>query len=163
MEKAAEVFPVEALPSVLQTFRGMLGVEPKCVENVKTTEIRVESDVSGVIQIQDEAFHATFVLGFPKESICFVMEKLLRKPFPELNRSAQQGVGEFSNMIYGAMKSRLNTLGFDLNLAIPSVVLGNGHTVESAHGSKASSNQILRFDFEGKRFHLVLSFFPGKN
>jgi chemotaxis protein CheX len=162
VEKAAEVFPAEILPSVIQTFRGMLGVEPKCVENAVVTDLQVASDVSGVIQVRDGNFHVNFVVGFPKETICYIMEKLLRKPYPELNKSAQQGAGEFTNMIYGALKSRVNTLGFELNLALPSVVLGSGHTVEPANGGKAISHRVLRFTFEGKPFSIVLSFFSGK-
>ncbi|MGZ3770806.1 MAG: chemotaxis protein CheX [Bdellovibrio sp.] len=124
-------FVNEITNGVNQTFSQMLGVKPQAMPPVEMSECRLEGDVSGLISVVGQDVNGVLLLTFPKETIFALLEKIYRKKIDSLNPSVKSGVGELTNVVFGVLKTSLNKQGFGIKMAIPSVILGDQHTVIS--------------------------------
>lgn len=115
--------------SVDATFVNMVGIAPRAGVYRILDPIEILGDVSGIITLMQETLNGTFVVTFPKETILAMLGRIYRKPFTEVNSSVKSGVGELTNMIYGATKANLNRAGYAFKMARPSVIIGDQHTV----------------------------------
>ncbi len=85
-------------------------------------------DVSGIIGITGDAV-GSLAISFSEACICAIVSGMLGERYNEVNRDVIDAVGELTNMISGAARSRLEKEGLSLYAAIPSVVFGKGHTL----------------------------------
>lgn len=91
----------------------------------------LHGDISGVIGLISEAFSGAVVISFPADTFLKIMSRMLGETYTEINKDIQDGAGELTNIIFGQAKVELNKNGFGIKTAIPSVVAGAGHTVQS--------------------------------
>ena len=85
----------------------------------------VKGDIAGMVGMVAPPLKGTLLISYHKESICGILENMLGEKYTEVNKEVADAVGELTNMIYGAAKTTLNQLGYNFEMAIPSVIRGD--------------------------------------
>ncbi|THB72687.1 MAG: chemotaxis protein CheX [Desulfobacteraceae bacterium] len=94
---------------------------------VKTDNLAT-GDVSGVLGLTGVA-NGTIAVTFEKECILKVVSNMFGETMSELNHEIADAVGELTNMISGQARRELEEIGKVFKAAIPSVVMGNNHSI----------------------------------
>ena len=81
-------------------------------------------DIAGVIGVTSTSFIGNFTLCFPEALFLTLMGNMVGETFTEMNEDVESGAGELLNIIYGTVKTVLNSQGYSLQRAIPTVVRG---------------------------------------
>jgi chemotaxis protein CheX len=81
-------------------------------------------EVAGVVGMVSNEYKATLTLSFPKAAILQILENMLGEKYSDINDEVFDAVGELTNMIYGSAKGTLNDLGYNFEMAIPTVIKG---------------------------------------
>lgn len=97
-----------------------------------------KGDVSAVLGLngkltkngEEKNYRAMLVMSFPYETYIKIAGAMLMEEYTEFNEDIRDVGGEICNMIMGNAKRELNTLGYDCNMAIPSIIEGKGHTIK---------------------------------
>ncbi len=140
---------------VQATFGNMFGVKPVMQTYRIEKECTVEGDISGILSLMQEKAEGTFIVSFPKETIFKFLEKMYRKPFASIDQSVKSGVGELTNIIYGVLKANLNKDGYAFKMAVPSVIVGENHTVMSIN---SGATMIVPFESPLGHFSVLVTF-----
>jgi len=93
-------------------------------------------DISGIIGITGDAI-GSLAVSFHTDCICGIVSSMLGENHTEPTREVLDAVGELTNMISGVARTHLERSGLSVYAAIPSVVIGVGHTIN--HILKAPS------------------------
>jgi chemotaxis protein CheX len=93
-------------------------------------------DVSGIIGITGDAI-GSLAVSFHTNCICGIVSSMLGETHTEPTREVLDAVGELTNMISGVARTHMERNGLSVYAAIPSVVVGEGHTI--SHILKAPS------------------------
>jgi len=88
-------------------------------------------DISGVIGLVTDDFTGSVVISFPEKTFLTVMSRMLGEEFTSMTPDIQDGAGELTNIIFGSSKVVLNQKGFNIQTALPSVIVGEGHAILS--------------------------------
>ena len=114
------------IASVKNAFQTMLSTEAQRGAPYLRTAAGSDFCVSGVIGLSGDAV-GTVVLNMPTEVAPGVVSALLMDQFTELTADVVDAVGELTNVIAGAAKSKLEE--FHMGVSLPNVVTGNAHTI----------------------------------
>ena len=87
-------------------------------------------DVSGVIGFTGEV-NGTMTVTFDESCILKIVSNMFGEEMKELNSEITDAVGELTNMISGQARKELEEIGRIFQAAIPTVVLGKNHKIES--------------------------------
>lgn len=115
----------------------------------KTIDV-APGDVSGIIGITGDAV-GSLAISFTEPCICSIVTGMLGELHMEINRDVIDAVGELTNMISGAARSRLEKEGMILYAAIPTVVFGKNHTVQHI---LRSPSIVIPFNTDGGNFYV---------
>lgn len=151
-EKMAE----ELIRGTVETIEAMTGIKPRAGRYRVETEGEIQGDISGIIQVSQEMLDGTLVVSFSRDAILFVLEKVFKRPFAQIDKSVKEGVAEFTNMIYGVVKARLSKTGYKFQMALPTVVIGVKHVVAPA---QVESTMVVPFTIEERTFDVMLTIF----
>ncbi len=99
--------------------------------SMKEDKSKYMGDISGVIGLVSDSFNGSVVISFPENTFLKIISRMLGEECKELNKDIQDGAAELTNMIFGQAKVTLNEKGYGLKTAIPSVVTGKNHSVQS--------------------------------
>jgi len=77
------------------------------------------ADGTGVMELKSVKHRGFLHIHFPKDAIIKIMENMLGERPKEFNNEILDGIGEITNIVYGAMKAKLNPLGYDFKMASP--------------------------------------------
>jgi chemotaxis protein CheX len=111
-------------------------------------------DISGIVGMAGES-EGSLSLSFSKECILHIVSSMFGEPFTEITEEVKDAVGEFTNMISGDARRRLEMAGIIYQGAIPSVITGPGHEIR--HVTKEPIISIP-FDSANGGFQLELCF-----
>jgi CheY-specific phosphatase CheX len=142
----AELVAEHISAAVTETFRSMLQVNTKLEACGKHSESNLKADVSGILTLSQKDAGGLLVISFPKQTICEIVSKFYGKKITAVDQSVNMAVGELTNVIYCAAKKVLNEEGFELGMAIPSIIVGNQHFV-FAHFSGEITEQEFSTEF----------------
>lgn len=92
---------------------------------------KIEAEIVAVIGLACSAFSGTIALYFTKQTFLTLMNQMLEENFQEISDELQDGAAELLNMIFGHAKQVLNSQGYDIQKAIPSIIRGKG--LEATH------------------------------
>ncbi|MBL7543223.1 MAG: chemotaxis protein CheX [Bdellovibrionaceae bacterium] len=81
-------------------------------------------EIAGVVGMVSNQYKATLTLSFPKPAILLILENMLGEKHTDISAEVFDAVGELTNMIYGSAKATLNDLGYNFEMAIPTVIQG---------------------------------------
>ena len=99
-------------------------------------------DVSGVIGLIVEV-SGTISFSFTEKCILSFVSKMFGEEIKELNDDIGDAAGEISNMISGQARREMEDMGRSLQAAIPTVIMGNGHTI-----THITSHPIIAIPFK---------------
>ncbi len=114
------------IASLRNAFQTMLSCDTERGAPYLRTAAESDFCVSGVIGLSGDAA-GTVVLNMTKEVALGVASVLLMDQCTELNADVIDAVGELTNVIAGAAKSKLEE--FHLGVSLPNVVTGGAHTI----------------------------------
>lgn len=110
----------------------------------------LENGISSKIVISNDFFKGTFFVVFPTETFLAFYEKVLMEKQQSINSTNQDFASELANIIYGQAKKTFSELGYNLEMAIPSIFKG-----EITH----SPVYIIPFESDFGPFSLAIA--PG--
>ncbi|MCM2279834.1 MAG: chemotaxis protein CheX [Oligoflexia bacterium] len=119
---------------VCKSFSELFASPPTPGEICHSGSAAARGDVSGILGMIQERPEASLVLSFPKDTICALISRIYGRPFPEIDRSVREGVGELTNVLYAAIKKDLNDRGHEFKMSIPSVISGQDFSVAAGGG-----------------------------
>lgn len=96
---------------------------------LKTANEKFTGDVSGIIGIVSEAFNGSVVISFPEATFIAIMSQMLGENYTVMTPEILDGAGEITNMVFGQAKIVLNSKGYGIKTALPSVVSGKDHSL----------------------------------
>lgn len=95
----------------------------------------VKGDIAGMVGMVAPPLKGTLLITYKTDSILYILENMMGEKYTELNRDVVDAVGEMTNMIYGAAKATLNQMGYNFEMAIPSVIKGDFVITKSDKGA----------------------------
>lgn len=109
----------------LKTFKVQAGLEIKGGKPFyKGTVEQPKFALAGVIGLASSKFCGSVSLCFPEKVFLGIMGKMMGEEYTEINDELQDGAAELLNIIFGQAKATLNNSGYDLEMAIPTIVRG---------------------------------------
>ena len=94
---------------------------------LKGKEAQPAFAIASVIGLTSEHFKGAISLNFQEDFYLALLSNMLGEKVTEINNDTQDGAAELLNMIYGSAKTQLNTKGYTLQRAIPTVFTRSGH------------------------------------
>lgn len=113
------------IDGVVKTMKTMAQTDITCGKPFIETKYSTRGEVAGMVGMVAPPLKGTLVISFTKESILNILENMIGEKYTEVNSEVSDAVGELTNMIYGSSKTTLNQLGYNFEMAIPSVVRGD--------------------------------------
>ncbi|MFP5519503.1 MAG: chemotaxis protein CheX [Bdellovibrionia bacterium] len=95
----------------------------------------VKGDIAGMVGMVAPPLKGTLLITYKQDAIVHILENMMGEQYSELNQEVVDAVGEITNMIYGAAKATLNQLGYNFEMAIPSVIRGDFIITRSDKGA----------------------------
>ena len=117
---------INATVNVLST---MARVNPKPRKPYLKKERTSSGDVTGIIGLAGSGTKGFFAVSFSNECILNIVYNMLQEEVRENSAELADAVGEITNMISGGGRAELVKHGINLDMAIPSVIMGKGHAV----------------------------------
>ncbi len=132
---------LEATIDVLKT---MAFVEPRPGKPYLKKDDLAKGDVSGIIGFTGAAT-GSMALSFSEGCILKIVSNMLGEEIKGINGDIKDAVGEITNMVSGAARKNLESLGLSISAAIPTVIAGKGHSVSHIMGGPSI---IIPFETE---------------
>lgn len=93
--------------------------------------------IAAVISMVCSDFNGTISLEFPKIVFLKIYESMLGESHTEITDEIKDCAAEILNMIYGQAKTALNSKGYNLEKAIPTVMAGDKLRIHHTSGAAA--------------------------
>ncbi len=155
LEKVKKLVPAFA-ESAKSTFETMVFLpltvgEPKAKDKGQPTGY-----ISGTISLTGDDQCGNLSLIFPMEMAKVVFRSMMGMSESDAVADAELNdvVGELANMVAGGAKSRLQELGINFKIGLPTVVVGNDHHLEPP---KDAATLVIPCTTEKGVLHLELS------
>lgn len=123
------------IESTKNCFEMMLGTLPKNGEATDIDkEILSKMDLSAIIGLTGQ-MNGWIAVRFPKSAAINVVSAMVGLEKDAIDEEVQDAAGEIINIIAGSAKSTFAMAGVDFKIAIPSVVVGDDHTLSPQRNS----------------------------
>lgn len=120
---------------VIKTLATIAQTESKVGKPFIEPQMTEKGEIAGMVGMVAPPLKGTLLISFTKESIFHIMENMLGEKHSEINNEIADAVGELTNMIYGTAKTALNQMGYNFEMAIPSVIRGEFILSKSTKGA----------------------------
>lgn len=139
---------------VLKTLATIAQTEAKVGKPFIEPELSETGEIAGMVGMVAPPLKGTLLISFSKDSIFQVLENMLGEKHTEINRDVSDAVGELTNMIYGTAKTALNQMGYNFEMAIPSVIHGKFTLTKSTKGATL----VIPFELKNSAtFHVKIT------
>lgn len=101
--------------------------------NISRGEVSAVIGMSGIRNSNDNEefdFQGMLVLSWPYETYFKVASAMLMDSYNEYTEEIADVGGEICNMVMGNAKRELSSQGYKVDMAIPSMIEGKGHTIK---------------------------------
>lgn len=142
------------ITATLQALEVMAAVRPARGHPFVKTDHVAKGDISSVIGLAGEATGSVAVT-FPERLARKIYENMVGEEAAELDEGVRDAIGEVANMVAGGAKAALAQQGFAFRIAIPSIIVGKGHTIEHKGDGPCL---VVPFALDGETFWLEVSF-----
>ncbi|MNK01182.1 CheY-P phosphatase CheX [compost metagenome] len=109
---------------VIKTLKTMASTEASPGKPFIEPQFVLKGEIAGMVGMVAPPLKGTLLISYKKESILHILENMLGEKYTEINAEVADAVGEMTNMIYGSAKTTLNQLGYNFEMAIPTVIRG---------------------------------------
>lgn len=120
---------------VIKTLATIAQTEAKVGKPFIEPEFTEKGEIAGMVGMVAPPLKGTLLISFTKASIFQIMDNMLGEKHEELTDDVSDAVGELTNMIYGSAKTALNQLGYNFEMAIPTVIRGDFRLSKSSKGA----------------------------
>ncbi len=138
--------------AVILTLSTMAKINPILEKPFVHQRYRTRGVVAGLIGMVSAGAKGQLTLAFEKEAALKVVNSLLGEEHTELDNAILDGVGELTNIVYGAAKTVLNERGYAFQMAIPMVIEGHDAVIPMHNGTTL----VLPFVVDGKKFYVEI-------
>jgi chemotaxis protein CheX len=111
--------------------------------------------IAGTIGVTSDQFKGVITVCFEEAFYLKMMSNMLGSEHKVLDASIEDGAAEILNIIYGTAKSAINSKGFNLQKAIPSVIRGSD--IHSSYATAAPTIVIPIRNDAGHQCHIEIS------
>lgn len=116
------------LSAAIEVLETMAFVEVKPGKPFIKTDGKAQGDISGLIGITGSTT-GSMSLTFSRTCILKIVSSMLGENYNEINEDIKDAVGELTNMIAGAARNELGTMGLIFRTSLPMVVTGTCHEI----------------------------------
>ena len=116
------------LEGTIDVLKTMAMLEPTVGKPYLKKGNQAKGDVSGIIGMTGSA-RGSLALSFSEKSILMIVSNMLGETYTEINDEVRDAVGEITNMISGVARKKLESQGYNILAAIPTVVSGKDHAI----------------------------------
>jgi len=116
---------LEGTKNVLET---MAMVQPEVGKPYLKKGNIAKGDVSAIIGMTGSA-RGSLALSFTEKCILKIVSNMLGENYININDEVRDAVGEITNMISGVARKNLESQGFNILAAIPTVISGKDHCI----------------------------------
>ncbi len=109
---------------VVKTLSLMAGTDVKPLGPKIETKFESRGEVAGMVGMVAGNMKGTLTISYTQNSIFKILENMLGEKYTELTPDVTDAVGEMTNQIYGTAKTTLNQMGYQFEMAIPTVIQG---------------------------------------
>ncbi|MBL7671180.1 MAG: chemotaxis protein CheX [Bdellovibrionaceae bacterium] len=113
------------IDGVKMTLSTMAQTNTVCGKPFIETDFKLRGDIAGMVGMVAPPMKGTLIISFPKESIFLIIKNMIGEEHTEITTDVSDAVGELTNMIYGSAKTSLNQMGYNFEMAIPTIVRGD--------------------------------------
>ncbi len=117
------------ISSFTNTVKTMMDLDVKTLKPYIRDETATLGDITGVIGFAEKKIMGSVALSFPKEAALILYEGMTGEREEELTPDVEDCIGEVANMVAGGAKTVLASQGLSFNISVPSVVVGENHTI----------------------------------
>ena len=110
--------------AVQKTLKTMASTDVEMLDPSIEPHVESLGDVSGEIQLYQPFNGGVIALSFPKETIFFLLGRIYRTDFMEIDDTVEDGVGELLNVIHGQFRSITASFSPGVLASQPSVEAG---------------------------------------
>ncbi|MDF1552892.1 MAG: chemotaxis protein CheX [Deferrisomatales bacterium] len=139
--------------ATLQALEMMAAVRPERGAPFVKTGRAARGDVSGIIGLAGEATGSVAVT-FPGTLARRIYANLVGEEAGGITEEVCDAIGELANMIAGGAKAELSQQGCNFQIAIPTIVVGKGHTIDHKGPGPCL---VVPFTLDGEEFWLEVS------
>jgi chemotaxis protein CheX len=139
--------------ATLQALEMMAAVRPQRGAPFVKTDQASRGDISGIIGLAGETTGSVAVT-FPEALARRIYANLVGEEAEGITEEVCDAIGELANMIAGGAKAELSQQGCDFQIAIPTIVVGAGHTID--HRGQGPC-LVVPFTLDGEEFWLEVS------
>ncbi|MCF6324230.1 MAG: chemotaxis protein CheX [Gammaproteobacteria bacterium] len=107
--------------------------------------------ISGFIDLAGRDARVSVAVTFSKEAILDIGSRMMHMELKEVDDIIKDLVGEMANMVAGGAKANLQEAGYDFDLTLPSIVVGEEHQVKH---SIEGVTLIMPFSTEAGQFYV---------
>lgn len=123
------------IDGVTKTLKTMAQTDAKPGKPFIETSFVLKGEIAGMVGMVAPPLKGTLLISYSKDSILHILENMLGEKYTEINNDVSDAVGEMTNMIYGSAKTTLNQMGYNFEMAIPSVISGNFTITQADRGA----------------------------
>ena len=143
---------IESTINVLST---MAMVQPQPGKPFLKQENKPTGDLTGVIGLAGPQVTGSMAILFSESAVLNIVSKMLGEQYDSLGQDVVDCVGELTNMISGGAKARLWELGYQFEMAIPSMIKGKAHHVYHKTNGPVI---VIPFNTEAGEFYIEACF-----
>ncbi|MBL1261637.1 MAG: chemotaxis protein CheX [Thiotrichaceae bacterium] len=139
------------LKSVVNILQTMAQITPQPGKpEIKSDDIAC-GVISGFIDLSGRDARVSVAVTFSKEAILDIGSRMMHMELKEVDDIIKDLVGEMANMVAGGAKANLQEAGYDFDLTLPSIVVGEKHQVKH---SVEGVTLIMPFSIEAGQFYV---------
>jgi chemotaxis protein CheX len=129
-KKTIEAF-IKGIQDTLATMANTVVMHGKpYIEN----KFEMKGDVAAIVGLVAPPLKGSFIISFSKSGILQIYNNMLSENRDEITSDVKDAIGEIANMVYGSSKTLLNQDGYNFQMALPTVVLGEYFPAEDHQG-----------------------------
>jgi CheY-specific phosphatase CheX len=133
--------------SMVETFFSFFGVKPVLEKIEEQPALETERcEISGIIAFIQDDLEGTMTIRFKKQNLFELLQPIYGDDLQRIDNRAVGAVGEFSNVIHSIAKHALNVQGYNYQMCLPVVIVGENHQISTHFTGKKA---VLHFKLNG--------------
>ncbi len=116
------------IESTLRSLDMMAGIQAEKSGLELKEDLITTYDVSAIIGLTGET-SGSIIISMPEALACRIASNMLMEEIKSLNKNVEDAIGEIGNIVVGDARRSLIQDGHQLNISIPTVVIGVGHKI----------------------------------
>lgn len=142
------------IEGVIKTISTMANTTIKTGKPAVDKAFTSKGEIAGMVGMVAGPMKGTMSISFSQKGICQIVENMIGEKYEKISPEVKDAVGEITNQIYGAAKTSLNQMGYQFEMAIPSVIEGT-ITVSKYHNG---ATLVLPFNLDnGETFYVDIT------